>query len=288
MSPIAVGGVPEHFNLPWHLALASGEFDDAGVEVEWKVQTSGTGQMMANLADGELDVAIALTDGAIAAIARGNPSRIVHLYVTTPLLWGVHTQAGSDIKKLSDIGAHHRFAISRFGSGSHLMAHVLGHEQGLEFFEESFEVVGDLDGGVRALTEGRADLFLWDSFMTTPHVASGDLERAGIQPTPWPAFVVVATERALADRRQQVESMLRVIARWEKRFSDIPQEFAAAMVTREFGLTPEVARRWRAETEWNAGSPFEASQIEQAQAVLHSTGVVADELPLTRLVEPLA
>ena len=177
MSTIAVGGVPEHFNLPWHLAMASDEFADAGVEVEWKVQRSGTGQMMANLADGEIDVAVALTDGAIAAIARGNPSRIVSLSVTSPLLWGVHAGSGSAINQLSDIGAEHRFAISRFGSGSHLMAHVLGHEQKVEFFAESFEVVGDLEGGVNALTNGSADLFLWDTFMTSPHVESGELKR---------------------------------------------------------------------------------------------------------------
>ena len=285
MSPIAVGGVPEHFNLPWHLAIASGDFTEAGVDLEWRVQTSGTGQMMANLADGELDVAVALTDGAIAAISRGNPSRIVHLYVTSPLLWGVHARNGSDIEQLSDIGAHHRFAISRFGSGSHLMAHVLGHEQGLEFFEGSFEVVGDLEGGVSALTEGRADLFMWDSSMTTPHVESGELVRAGIQPTPWPAFVVVASDRMLAERRTELASIVRIIARWEQWFSAAPQEFVAAMVSREFGLTPEVARGWRSETIWNAGAPFDTGAIERAQAILHQTGVVAEELPISDLVD---
>lgn len=288
MSTIAVGGVPEHFNLPWHLAMASDEFADAGVEVKWKVQRSGTGQMMANLADGEIDVAVALTDGAIAAIARGNPSRIVSLSVTSPLLWGVHAGSGSAINQLSDIGAEHRFAISRFGSGSHLMAHVLGHEQKVEFFAESFEVVGNLEGGVNALTNGSADLFLWDTFMTSAHVESGELKRVGIQPTPWPAFVVVASERVLAEQRNEIGAMLNVIALWERRFSAVPPELAAAMVTREFGLAPEVALTWRAGTTWNEGGPFDRSVIQQAQSILRSTGVVAEELPLPALVDPIS
>ncbi len=36
--PLRVGGVPEHFNLPWHIAIERGLFAKHGVDVEWVTQ----------------------------------------------------------------------------------------------------------------------------------------------------------------------------------------------------------------------------------------------------------
>lgn len=54
---IRVGGVPEHFNLPWHLAIDENAFDDLGIDVEWVDFPGGTGAIMAALADGDIDMA---------------------------------------------------------------------------------------------------------------------------------------------------------------------------------------------------------------------------------------
>lgn len=43
---LRVGGVPEHFNYPWHLARERGLFAKHGVHVEWVEQKEGTGQMI--------------------------------------------------------------------------------------------------------------------------------------------------------------------------------------------------------------------------------------------------
>jgi len=40
---LRVGGVPEHFNLPWHLAIEKKIFEKHGVEVEWVEIKLGTG-----------------------------------------------------------------------------------------------------------------------------------------------------------------------------------------------------------------------------------------------------
>ena len=37
LTRLRVGGVPEHFNAPFHLAKASGALDEAGVSLDWKV-----------------------------------------------------------------------------------------------------------------------------------------------------------------------------------------------------------------------------------------------------------
>ena len=60
---IRVGGVPEHFNSPWHQAIASGEFTAAGLDVSWTDYSLGTGAMCKAVASGEIDVAVVLTEG---------------------------------------------------------------------------------------------------------------------------------------------------------------------------------------------------------------------------------
>jgi sulfonate transport system substrate-binding protein len=46
---LRVGGVPEHFNLPWHLAIERGLFTKNGVEVEWTDIPNGTGAMVISI-----------------------------------------------------------------------------------------------------------------------------------------------------------------------------------------------------------------------------------------------
>ena len=40
-----VGGVPEHFNLPWKKALEENRFKAHGISVSWKDYHGGTGEM---------------------------------------------------------------------------------------------------------------------------------------------------------------------------------------------------------------------------------------------------
>ena len=49
LAPLRVGGVPEHFNLPFHLAQEQGLFAKHGVEVEFINESKGTGAMLASL-----------------------------------------------------------------------------------------------------------------------------------------------------------------------------------------------------------------------------------------------
>jgi sulfonate transport system substrate-binding protein len=127
---IRIGGVPEHFNLPIHLAIENGDFAKKGIEIEWTTFKGGTGQMTRALRDDEVDVCVLLTEGIITDIIKGNLSKIISQYVTTPLIWGVHTAANNDLQHHSDIYAK-KYAISRFGSGSHLIKahHSYSHQE---------------------------------------------------------------------------------------------------------------------------------------------------------------
>lgn len=64
--PLRIGGVPEHFNYPWHLALQKhpGYF-------EFIEQKCGTGEMLTNVKAKSVDIIVALTEGLVADIAKG-------------------------------------------------------------------------------------------------------------------------------------------------------------------------------------------------------------------------
>ena len=56
---LRVGGVPEHFNAPWHSAASKGAFTAAGLQIDWVDFPGGTGAMNKALRQGEIDVALA-------------------------------------------------------------------------------------------------------------------------------------------------------------------------------------------------------------------------------------
>ena len=81
------------------------------------------------LRSGDVDIAIVLTEGIIKDIINGNPSKITQVFVKSPLIWGIHVGAKSKFKTINDL-EHATVAISRFGSGSHLMAIVNAYNNG--------------------------------------------------------------------------------------------------------------------------------------------------------------
>ncbi|MGB5555637.1 MAG: ABC transporter substrate-binding protein, partial [Flavobacteriaceae bacterium] len=145
MKSIRIIGVPEHFNLPWHMAIEEGAFDNRGIDLQWTDIPEGTGRMCQMLQDGETDLAIILTEGLVKSISEGNPSKIAQVYIASPLLWGIHVGAKSDYTDISKL-KHTKAAISRYGSGSHLMAYVHAQNQHWNTEALQFKVVNNLDG----------------------------------------------------------------------------------------------------------------------------------------------
>ena len=87
MKSIKIAGVPEHFNLPWHLAIENGDFEKENIDLQWTDVPEGTGKMCQMLRDGSTDIAVILTEGIVKDIVAGNPSKIVQVYVESPLVW---------------------------------------------------------------------------------------------------------------------------------------------------------------------------------------------------------
>ncbi len=104
-----------------------------------------------------------LTEGIVKDIIAGNKCKIVQNFVQSSLIWGIHEANDSPYKTIEDINGK-KAAISRYGSGSHLMAYInaQSHKWDLEK-DLNFEVIKNLDGAVEGLTSGKADYFLWEN-----------------------------------------------------------------------------------------------------------------------------
>jgi len=274
MVNIKIGGVPEHFNLPWLRLAESGALDDLGVS--WCDVPEGSGAMAAALRAGELDAAMLLTEGAVAGAAQGG-FKIVSLYTASPLIWGIHVPAGSDFQRVEDVRGR-RYAISRRGSGSHLMSFVHAREQGWPTADLDFVVIGTLQGAIDAFANGQADVFFWEKFMTKPLVDSGRFRRVGEFVAPWPAFVVCASNAAL-ERRKPIGAALSRALDAATELASSPD--AAAVIARRYGLEVGDAREWLASTRWAPSPMLRIEHLAPAVAQLAALGLIgADVAPL--------
>jgi ABC-type nitrate/sulfonate/bicarbonate transport system substrate-binding protein len=248
MTSLKIVGVPEHFNLPWHLCLENGEFEKENIDLQWTDVPEGTGKMCQMLRDGTADIAVVLTEGIIKDIVNGNPSKIVQVYVKSPLIWGIHVAAHSTFQNLADL-ENSKAAISRLGSGSQLMAYVNAKNQGWDTSKLQFEIVNTLDGGVTALTEGRADYFMWERFMTKPLVDNGVFRRIADCPTPWPCFVIAVREEVLAKQPETTNRLLEIINAKTKNFKGIPN--IVNLLATTYNQKTEDIEEWLSLTNWS-------------------------------------
>lgn len=280
MRTLRVGGVPEHFNLPWHLAIEDGDFEYDHLHIEWKDFPGGTGAMNTALRNNEIDVAIILSEGIIKDIIAGNPSRIVQTYVHSPLIWGIHVAANSPYNSIDDL-KNKKAAISRMGSGSHLMAYINAEKHKWDTKDLEFEIVGDIDGAIKALEQDNAQYFMWERFTTKPLVDKGIFKRVGDCPTPWPCFVIAVREDVLDNQRDAVREMLKVINTKTISFKEIPR--VEKLLAARYDQKIEDIKDWLYITSWSE-SQLTSEEIEHIQNNLLKLNLIHEKLPVSKLI----
>ena len=210
MKTIKIAGVPEHFNLPWHLCIEDGEFEAVGIDLQWNDVPEGTGKMCQMLRTGETDIAVLLTEGIIKDIAEGNTAKIVQIFIQSPLIWGVHVAQNSPYQNLSELEKK-KVAVSRMGSGSHLMSLVNA---------------------------------------TNQHWKTDDLFRRIAEcPTPWPCFVIAVRNEVLESDPTIVHQILDIINTTTQEFKDIPS--IDRTLSLKYNLELKAVQEWLSLTHWS-------------------------------------
>ncbi len=275
MKRFKIGGVPEHFNLPWKLAIEERKLVDLGVELHWSDMTGGTGQMIKGIQTGTLDIAVLLTEGITKSILQGLDAKIVTVFVTTPLRWGIHVPYNSDIQTVKQL-ENQTFAISREGSGSHLMTYVRAKQEGWNLKDLKFNVVGDVYGGLWALENNQAQAFLWEKYTTFPFTEQKKCRYIDEVITPWPCFVIAVRSELLKENEVLLKTVFESVNQEAKALKENPN--AAEIIAWRYNLKLEQTKSWLSETDWNYDNSLMKDSIEKVVNTLESLELIsADE-----------
>lgn len=278
---IRIGGVPEHFNLPIHLANERGIFKKNNISIEWTDFYGGTGQMTKALREDEIDICLLLTEGIIADIIKGNPSKIISEYVITPLTWGIHTGLNNPLQAHDNI-FDKRHAISRFGSGSHLISIVNANSKGQHMSADQFTVINNLDGALASLNALKTDVFYWEKYTTKPYVDSGQIRRIGEYLTPWPCFVIAASDKILKQSPEAVDKLLDIIQESCQQF--MKDNSMIPLVSKRYEQKLKDIERWYHSTEWAADSWVSDKMIKSVIFHLHAADIISKDQAIPELI----
>lgn len=276
---INIGGVPEHFNIHWHLFFEKCSSQFPEIQFEWKDFSTGTGAMMKEINGGQLDLAITLTEGSIKLIAEGYQAKIVDFYVNSPLTWGVHVPWNSEIA-IEEI-FEKRFGISRHGSGSHLMPKIHAKNQGKSIEESQFVVVNNLEGALDAFSKGECEVFYWEKFTTMPFVKENGFKCVGYFPTPWPCFVVVCNDQFGNKHKNLINKIINGL---QQEISSTAKNSLINPISERYHLLSENVKLWIDDVEWNTSTEFLAEKINMAVEKMAGFGLLENKINTDKLL----
>ncbi|KAK3901677.1 hypothetical protein C8A05DRAFT_16164 [Staphylotrichum tortipilum] len=253
--PLRVGFVPEHFSTPIHFAKKH-----YGLDAELIPFLSGTGHMITSLRGGEIDAAIGLTEGWVAALGKSQQSgdqdggyRLVGTYVETPLCWAISTGANRDEIKTVDSLQSGKIGVSRIGSGSYVMGYVLADQRGWLAPASSEQgspyadivVLNTFENLRNAVNSGEADFFMWEHFTSKRYYDNGEIRRIGEIYTPWSSWkIAAATGLVEGDRLDpRVHDLLDKLNLGIKYFNENKEE-AVEYISTALDYSEEDAREW--------------------------------------------
>lgn len=276
MKNYKIGGVPEHFNLPWYLTLKNKEYHPFNINLRWQDFFGGTGQMCKALREKEIDIAVILTEGIVRDIINGNECKIVQVFVESPLIWGIHVAKHSIYFNIESLKGK-KAAISRYGSGSHLMAYVQAEQEGWDTENDlDFEVIKNLQGAIEQLPKGKADYFMWEKFTTKPYVDDGVFRRIGECPTPWPCFVIAVRNDVLKDDPEAIKYILNIINNTTLTFKD--RINIDVIIAQRYQQKLEDVQEWLSITQWSQKNLTE-KQVTSIQNKLIQLELIPEKIP---------
>lgn len=266
---VRIGGVNEHFNLPW-IKLSENKNSSNGFLLDWKSFAGGTGVLTNALHQNEIDLAVLLTEGLILDILKKKKLRLICFHVENPLRWAIHVRESEIIS--DDFFKSKIFAVSRIGSGSHTMAKVLLKEKKGIYSDSNMLEVGSLEGGLKAVKEKKADIFLWEKFTTQPFLTEYGLKSVGEVLTPWPPFSLASTQEYFEANKNLIEKILVEVRKQIAVIKNNPS--ITAEFLKRWNITPENAHNWLSEIKWNDQIPVSNEKLASVLDTMHQSGLI--------------
>jgi sulfonate transport system substrate-binding protein len=277
---IKVGGVNEHFNLPWiklceesNSKSISDLTRENNFKLDWKTFAGGTGVLTTALQNNEIDIAVLLTEGLLLDIIKNKNLSLICFHVSNPLRWAIHIRK-NDLENFSF--GNKKFAISRFGSGSHTMAKFLLNEKNIPYDDKLMVEVGSLEGGLKSVEENIADIFLWEKFTTQPFLEEHNLIANGEVLTPWPPFSVATTK---IFQKENPELLKEIISEVKSNSQKILNNSSTlSELNSRWKIENENSQRWLSEIIWDDELPVNQKKLASVLDNMKKAGLI-DKIP---------
>lgn len=196
--------------------------------------------------------------------------------------WAVSTGRDSkheSINTLRDTTA----ALSRYGSGCHVMAFVLADQQ--QWLSENqnkdeekapfaFKEFYNFKAMRDAVNDDTADYFMWEKFTTKPYHDSGEVKSIGEITPSWPAFLFAAHTDLLKENIEGLKKVLSVIQTATTEFRQ-DEDTATKSIVDSFEYQKEDVSAWLKTVRYPTDH-FEVSRqaLEDTIKTLGKAGVV--------------
>lgn len=270
-----IAGVPEHFNFP--LVILSEKRPD---HFEFVQCPGGSGEMASRLIQGKdiehardgVDLAVMLPEAALKFVDENPEYQIFGEYTDTPIEWGVYTRFDSDLKSWDDVQGK-IFGISRYGSGSELMAYYGHHQSGWKTEEINFEVVQDLDGAKNAFQDKKIDVFLWEVMTSKKMVDGKEWRQIGSLSGDWPGFVFVGQKNVFIKAQITYPSFFGELEWCISEFKRGLEEWLP-LVQKRFKLSNEGLEEAILKIKWSKDGKFHEHKYENLKEVLKTLGII--------------
>ncbi|KAJ2083328.1 hypothetical protein H4R24_000888 [Coemansia sp. RSA 988] len=240
--------------------------------------------MVKRLIEGELDVAICVTEGLVAGIGNNKEAglRLFGTFVESALPWAVSVAQDSHYSTLDDLAFGAIFGISRMGSGSEVMARYAS--SAYEWKAPRFEVLGDINELVRGVQEKRVDAFLWERTTMQRHYDRNEVRYLGTVRPPWPAFSFGAREQFIQDNSQLLCKFKEAVGCAVETFMELQEEQRVAFVCERLGYSEEDVKKWVAYVRFSKDMVVDQKRVEKVSAALNRAGVVVEQLAFEDVV----
>lgn len=297
---IRIGCVPEHFSSPLYIAHELGLFIDKGLDVSIITCPGGTGEMTKLLKEGQLDMAISLTEGLVSYISNNNstttpsPFKIVGTFTSKPLTWSVAgdskiyspTNTTPESIPVAQCLKNSVIGVSRIGSGSYIIPFVEAYNQGWNVKDHknmpfTFVVLNDIRGLARGVQNGDADVFLWEKFTTKPLYDSGELFHLSNITPPWPAFMFAASTNLTTTHPEAIKKFLTILQNSAKKFISQEESMGSSIeyVVNRFKQTKIDVEAWfETVGYYEEMNCVDGGIIGKCLAILKNAGVVGDDV----------
>ncbi len=127
--------------------------------------------MIKKLEEQKVNMVKALSEGIILRACndvlhgKEHPIKLLGSYTQSPLCWSIAVSPKCTYTSKKDLMGR-RIGISRFGSGSHIMAIVMALLNGWIDFPFEFVVLNDIRGLLNGIANDTIDAFLWEVITT--------------------------------------------------------------------------------------------------------------------------